>query len=125
MDKKTVNEHLIKTFCYKCGKSLDGARIVPISEMPIAITAHVTCPNCKAESMVTITLAGSGVLPVVTDLIPTEIKDFFGQREVTTDDILDLHIIIKKGQLWNLLQPKELNLAKKAERLEKTENSQP
>ena len=123
MDKKTIKEHLIKTFCYKCGSSLDGANIVPISEASVAVTAHVTCPNCKAESMITITLGGSGAQPITTDLTPEELKSFFGQKEITADDLIELHLLIKKGQVWSLLQKNEQNLVKKAKKSEKKENS--
>lgn len=114
MDKKTIKERLIKTICYKCGASLDGANVVPISELPIALTAHVTCKHCQAESMVTITLNGVGTLPVVTDLKPEEIKDFFGQTPVTASDVLEVHKLAKQRKLWNLLQKREQNLVKRA-----------
>ena len=124
MDKKTLKEHLIKTFCYKCGSSLDGANVVPVSEVTVALTAHVTCPNCKAESMITITLGGSGMMPVTTDLLPEEIKSFYGVTEISTDDVLTLHTLLKKETLWNLLQKKDKNLVKKTKRSEGKENSQ-
>jgi hypothetical protein len=124
VDKKLIKEHLLKTFCYRCGSSLDGANIVPISEMPVAVTAHVTCPNCKAESMITITLGGSGVLPVTTDLMPEEIKEFIGKQPISSDDLLDLHTVLKKGKLWNLMQQKEQYSVKKAKTSEEKGKSQ-
>ncbi|MEK7595282.1 MAG: hypothetical protein AAB443_01645 [Patescibacteria group bacterium] len=123
MDKKIVKEHLIKTFCYRCGSSLEGASIVPINEIPLAMTAHITCPNCKAESMVTITTGGAGVFPVTTDLTADEIKNFLGADSLTTNDLLELHSLIKKDTLWNLLQKKESNLVKKVKNSQEKKNS--
>lgn len=112
MDKKVVKEHLIKAFCYKCGASLDGADVVPIADMHIFTTAHVTCRNCQAESMLTITPNGGGVLPIATDLTPEEIKTVFSKDPISSDEVINVHKALKKEKIWNLLQQKEVSLEK-------------
>lgn len=107
-NEKFILENLQRTFCYKCGASLETAEIVPISnEASVAWVAHAVCPKCKAESMVTITPTGNGIVPVQSDLKGTEFKKFVGLKSVSYDEVLDLHVALKKEGLWNLLQKKE------------------
>ena len=111
--EKYILENLRKTLCYKCGTSLERAEIVPISsEASIAWVAHAVCPKCKAESMVTITPTGNGIVPVQSDLKGTEFKKFVGIKSVSYDEVLDLHLALKKERIWNLLQKKEKNSVK-------------
>lgn len=114
LETKFIQENLQKTFCPKCGSSLVGAKLVTITEAPIALVAHAVCTVCKAESMVTITPAGSGIVPVQSDLTGKEYKKFIGARTVSYDDILDLHLALKKENLWNLLDKKEKQQEKKS-----------
>lgn len=114
-EKKYIAENLQKTYCYKCGSSLEGAELVPISEAPVALVAHAVCPICRAESMITITPAGSGSLPVVSDLTGEEFGKYLGTKAVGYDDVLNLHAALKKESLWNLLQKKD----KKSEKAQK------
>lgn len=112
-EKKLISENLQKSYCYKCGGVLSGAKVVPITDAPAAIIAHAVCPACKAESMVTITQAGSGVTPVFSDLYGVEFKKFIMEKPVTYDELLDLHVALEKEGIWNLLHKKEKNLVKK------------
>lgn len=110
-NEKFIQENLQKTHCYRCGTSLERAEIVPISnEGSTAWVAHAVCPNCKAESMVTITPTGNGIVPVQSDLKGTEFKKFVGIKSVSYDEVLDLHLALKKERIWSLLQKKEKNL---------------
>lgn len=110
--EKYILDNLRKTFCYSCGASMEGAEIIPISEAGSALVAHAVCPKCKAESMVTITPTGNGIVPVQSDLKGTEFKKFMGVKSVSYDEVLELHLALKKDHIWNLLQKKEKNLAK-------------
>ncbi|GIW69294.1 MAG: hypothetical protein KatS3mg101_0041 [Patescibacteria group bacterium] len=108
-----ILENLRKTHCYRCGGSLERAEIVPISnETSLAWVAHAVCPKCKAESMVTITPTGNGIVPVQSDLKGTEFKKFVGIKSVSYDEVLDLHLALKKEHIWNLLQKNEKKSAK-------------
>jgi hypothetical protein len=107
LEKKFILENLQKSYCYRCGTSLEGAKLVTITEAPIALVAHAVCNICKAESMITITPAGSGIVPVQSDLTGEEFKRFIGARAVSYDELLDLHTTLKKRNIWNLLVKKE------------------
>ena len=119
LEKKFILENLQKTYCYKCGTSLEGAKLVTITEAPIALVAHAVCGICKAESMITITPAGSGIVPVQSDLTGVEFKKFIGAKSVNYDELLDLHIALKKKNLWKLLVTKDKKSVKKSKASEK------
>lgn len=110
--KKVITESLQNTTCPKCGASMGQARLITISEAASSLVAHAVCPVCKTESMLTITPHGSGVLPIYSDLIDEEFKKFILERPVSYDDLFDLHTILKKKNIWKLLQEKEKNSEK-------------
>ena len=113
LEKNFINEYLQKTFCYKCSTSLEGAKLETISEAQPALVAHAVCKLCQAESLVTITTTGVGVTPLLSDLNVTEFKKFIGAKSVSYDELLDLHIALKKKSLCNLMDKKDKSLAKK------------
>lgn len=113
LEKTFILENLQKTACYKCGASLNEAKLVTISEAPMALVAHAVCNACKAQSMVTITPNGSGAVPVQSDLNGEEFKKFIVARPVSYDDVLDLHLALKKEDIWTLLQKQEKQQEKK------------
>ncbi len=98
-----IKEYLQKTYCYKCGSSLEGAKLETITEAPIAFVAHAICSKCQAESMVTITSAGGGATPLISDLNVTEFKKFIGAKSVSYDELIDLHKELTKNNICNLL----------------------
>jgi hypothetical protein len=124
LERKYIEESLAKAVCYKCGCSLKGSDFVPITEAPIATVAHVVCANCQATSMVTITPAGTGAVPLVSDFIGTEIKKFSKLESISYDEVLELHQVLKDKQIWKLLQKKEKYLGKRQKNLEEIEKSQ-
>ena len=107
IEKKFILENLQKSSCYRCGTSLEGAKLVTITEAPIALVAHAVCVICKAESMITITPTGSGVVPVQSDLTGEEFKKFIGVKAVSYDELLDIHLALKKKNIWSLLVKKD------------------
>lgn len=113
LEKKFITESLQKTVCYKCGASMEKAKVVPITEAPLALVAHTICPKCKAEGMLTITPVGSGLTPIKSDLTGEEVKKFIGKKAVTYDELLELHKTLKKKSIWNLLDKKEKKQEKK------------
>ena len=113
LEPKVIKEHLERAVCYKCGSSMEHAKLCMISDAPMAFMAHMVCPKCNSESVITITASGSGTMPLVTDLIGPEIARFAFERNVNYDDLFDLYKKLKKKSLWNLLHKKEKNSVKK------------
>lgn len=124
LETHVIKDQLSKTFCYKCGASLEDAKITTISEIPVATVAHAKCRNCKAESMVTITMAGGGAVPMLSDLNGEEINKFIGAKSITYDELLDLHLLLKKKTICELMQTKEKYLEKRTETYAGKEKSQ-
>ncbi|OGC39065.1 hypothetical protein A3K42_00625 [candidate division WWE3 bacterium RBG_13_37_7] len=112
LEKKLITDSLQKTQCPKCGASLDGANLVTVSEAATLFVAHAVCAVCKAESVVTITPGGSGSISVQTDLLSYEFKKFIAAKAITYDDVLNLHVALKKENIWSLLAKKDKNLEK-------------
>lgn len=113
LEQKVIKEHLERTVCYKCGGSMEHAKLFTISDAPMAFMAHMVCPKCNSESVLTITASGSGTMPLISDLTGEEISKFAFERNVNYDDLFDLYKKLKKKSLWNLLRKKEKNLVKR------------
>ena len=124
LEQKHINESLAKVMCSKCGTRMDGSEFIPISEAPVAIVAHVVCAKCQAQSVVTITPTGTGIVPLVSDLVGSEIKKFLGKKSITYDEILDLHKDLKGKKIWKLLHKKEKYLGKNQKAIGAIEKSQ-
>lgn len=111
--EKQFREQLVNTKCYKCGMSLKEARVTPINVLPKALIAHTVCNNCLSEGIITITLAGSGAMPIASDLNSSEMLKFIGAKPTAYEELLDLHKSLKKQSIWKLLQQKEKSLEKR------------
>ena len=123
--EKHITDHLSKTKCHKCGMSLDGARLTPISKVPLALVAYAVCSNCLAESIVTITLAGSEAASGSSDLKNEELQKFLGLKPTSQDELFELHGKLKRKSIWKLLQQDEKYSERKIKTLETTEKSRP
>ncbi|EKD99580.1 MAG: hypothetical protein ACD_22C00230G0004 [uncultured bacterium] len=113
LEQKLIKEHLQRFVCYKCGGSLEQAKLMTISDAPVAFVVAAVCPKCQSESVLTITAAGSGAMPLISDLSAEEIKKFMIEKSVTYDDLFSLHKLLEKKAIWNLLHKKEKNLENK------------
>ena len=107
LGNKQILENLQGTTCPKCGTSLSTAEIDTVFEAQSSFVAHAVCSSCRSSSMVTVTPQGSGTVSINSDLEGFEFKKFIAQRSVSYEDVLDLHLLLKKENLWNLLHKKE------------------
>lgn len=109
---QSIKNYLTKVQCAKCGADLETAKIAPLTEVPVGVIAHAICQKCKSENVVTITTLGAGVTPLVSDLMPSEVKEFVTSSSISLDDVLNLHKSLKKENVWNLLHKKDKTLEK-------------
>jgi hypothetical protein len=114
LEQRIIKEHLERSVCYKCGSSLETAKLFMISEAPMALLAHAICANCQGQTMLTITATGSGTMPVISDLWVEEIKRFMFEKSVTYDDLLGLHKKLEKKSICSLLRKKDKKQVKKS-----------
>jgi cytochrome c551/c552 len=119
-NKQKQGAYLEKVICYKCGASLEKAGIIVVTETPFAFVAHATCSECHAQSIVTVTPSAIGVVPLVSDLEPDEIKKFLKMDQISYDEILDLHERLKVTDICKLLHSQESNLVKKQKKSEES-----
>lgn len=124
LEKSYIQENLGKTHCYKCGTSLDKAKIVELTDAPMTFVAHAICQKCAAESVVSISTMGIGAVPLLSDLSGVEVASFLKRKNVSYDELLDLNAALKKENIWNLLHKSEKSSVKKQKASEKIEKSQ-
>ncbi len=108
VENKIVIENLHRAACPKCQKPFGNAEIYTVSQAPTSLIAHATCANCKTASMITITNAGTGLVPITSDLGGQEFKKFISASAISHDEVLSLHQTLKEKNIWNLLQRKEI-----------------
>lgn len=113
MDNLPIAKQLDIIKCYNCMQPLGNGQVYLISQVPTAMISHVTCKNCNAQSLVTISFAGVAYMPIVSDLTSPEVKKFFGTSTVSIEELVDLHNLLKKGPIWKFLEKKEHNSVKK------------
>lgn len=87
----------IARYCDKCGKAYDLVDIEILQSNDYSTIIHFSCKNCKARHLATFVrpLGVSSRMPVNTDLSIDEIGKFAGRRGVTSNDVLDVHGVLK------------------------------
>lgn len=91
----------IARYCDKCGKAYDINDVEILQSNDYSTIIHFSCKNCKARHLATFVrqLGVSSRMPVNTDLSIEEIGKFAGSRGVTSNDVLDVHGILKKSSV--------------------------
>ena len=103
LKNKQILQNLQGTKCPKCDASLSTAKIDTVFQANSSYIAHAVCSTCSASSMITVTPNGSGTVPIYSDLSGKEFKKFLTSSSISYDDVLDLHLLLKKETLWKLL----------------------
>ncbi len=100
LERKQFFIDSIARFCDKCGTPyiLDDINIVQNTGTTTII--HFSCHNCKAKNIATFIspLGVSQRVPVSTDLESEEIKKFITKKEITPEELLELHKSLKKSK---------------------------
>jgi len=109
-----IKNKLAETKCYKCGEPLGDSTFAVLNDrMPLVTIGHAVCAKCQSQSMVTLTMAGSAVAPMNTDLVSEEIVKYANMSEISYMELLDLHQALKKESLCRLMQKSDKNLESK------------
>jgi hypothetical protein len=105
--KKFFIENVAR-FCDKCGKPYDLSDVEILQSNDYSTIIHFSCKNCKARHLATFVrpLGISSRMPVNTDLSIDEIKKFAGKKSVSSNDVIDLHEILKDNnfsirEIWS------------------------
>ena len=96
-EQKQYFMETIAKFCDKCGSAYSINDLEIIQETPISSIIHFSCKNCKASHIATFLkpMGISNRMPVNTDVGIEEIKKLLDKEVVSTDEILDLYILLK------------------------------
>lgn len=126
MNPKILARFLNHTYCHQCGAILKEAEVTLLFESPVVSVAHIQCAGCGGETLATLSIGGCSVTDVRTDLSPSEVRRFFNAPSVSVDDVLDLHELLQKGEVWQVLErEEEKSWGKKSKRSAKRVVSQP
>ena len=97
LEKKQFFLDTVARFCDKCGTeyTLDDVNI--IQNTGVSSIIHFSCHNCKSKHIATliVPLGISNRVSVNTDLNVNEIRKFANEKEVSTQDILEVYTYLK------------------------------
>ena len=95
------------SYCPVCHYHYDPFEAKILEESKGAHLIHVRCSRCHSAIVALIMTSSVGVSSVglVTDLDGQEIVKFKDYHRISSDDVLDLHEFLERGDLEKALQP--------------------
>ncbi len=77
---------------------LDGSQV--IGEEDDATVVYVTCSRCESSIVAMVAMTGLGIvsLGLVTDMTAADTKKFFGSKEVSSNELLNIYEILKEDK---------------------------
>ena len=96
-DRKEFYIENVARYCDKCGKAYEVDDVEILQQTDYSVIIHFGCSNCKARHLATFIkpLGITSRVPVNTDLTIEELSRFAGKRSVSSNDILDVHELLK------------------------------
>ncbi len=88
--------------CSNCGAKYEASDFSLIQNDDFSALLHLTCSKCKESYLINVlsplgTLNASSRIPLKVDIISAdEAKKFIGNEAISTDDILNAHVLLKK-----------------------------
>ena len=100
-DQRQIFLDNVAKYCDKCGKPYDINDVEILQQNNYSVIIHFSCKNCKARHLATFIkpLGVSSRMPVNTDLSIKEISEFASQKAVSTNDVLDVHDMLKEKEV--------------------------
>ena len=94
--KKFFIENVAR-YCDKCGRAYETSDVEILQKTDYSVIIHFGCPNCKARHLATFIkpLGITSRVPINTDLSIEELSQFAGKRSVSSNDVLDVHELLK------------------------------
>jgi hypothetical protein len=92
--------------CPVCGRSLKGCDVQVLSHEEERFHLQVTCAQCQVTFIVVLAIAGSAVEEIDGVEADATAEPVEAREPISVDEILDLHIMLKKfqGTLTELIQ---------------------
>lgn len=99
LEKKQFFLDTVARFCDKCGTQYALEDVNIIQNTGVSSIIHFSCHNCKSKHIATliVPLGISNRVSVNTDLDVREIKSFTQEKEISTQDILEIYTCLKNN----------------------------
>lgn len=81
--------------CNNCGQKMVKARVAVLAKSHRRVLAHVSCPHCGAEHLLTAAAEEQTAKNFKTDLTPNETERFLNTSPLSSNDLIDLHQSLK------------------------------
>ena len=96
MDENLIRRLVSTIKCSVCGEGYEGAnvRVLGHDDDVWFVSAH--CPTCGSHSLVAAVINEGPIPELTTDLTEDEFDRFSEAEEITTDDVLDIHALLKE-----------------------------
>jgi uncharacterized Zn finger protein len=105
--KINLPEHMkVLTSCPFCGASMEKLDIRLLKEMHDRELVHVHCEACLGSIIALLLMTGPGIASIglVTDLSFDDMVKSVEEREVSLDDVLGMHELLKSPRFLKKLQ---------------------
>lgn len=105
MDENLVRRLISSIKCSVCGQGYERSNVKVIGHDDDVWFVSAYCPACGSHSLVAAVISEESTSESVTDLTEEEFDRFSEVDEVTADDVLDIHALLKEfdGDLATLL----------------------
>jgi len=93
--------------CPVCNQDYSTGRIQILDEEGNSFLAYLTCTNCNSSILVRVLTLPQGLVgnAILTDLTSDEVMTFSTERQITSDDVLQIHeFLFKKGDFIQQLK---------------------
>jgi hypothetical protein len=108
-DRKKFFIENVARYCDKCGRAYETDDVEILQKNDFSVIIHFGCPNCKARHLATFIkpLGITSRVPVNTDLTIEELSQFAGKRSISSNDVLDVHELLKDSSftMGDILKP--------------------
>lgn len=87
--------------CPACGNKYYSGDAKILEEKESGHLVHIQCKRCKSSVVALILSNGMGIssISLVTDLTSDDVLKFKDRIAITTDDVIDSHIMLKNNEI--------------------------
>ena len=107
MEEGVVKKLVTSMTCDVCGQFYELDHVDIIGRNKDHWFLKVSCCRCSSQALVAASIDQSRSSKFITDLSDTEIEKFEDMQELTTDEMLDMHNLLKdfRGNFSELFKP--------------------
>jgi len=96
LDENLIRRLVSTIKCSVCGEGYDGANVRVLGHDDDVWFVSAYCPTCGSHSLVAAVINEGPFSELITDLTEDEFDRFSEADEITTDDVLDIHDLLKE-----------------------------